>query len=134
MEHKTSFDFLIVDDSEIDRMISKTHIKFTVNDFGEIHEAENGLQALAWIKSNFKDIKQRLVILLDISMPTMDGFEFLENYDKLDNGVKEKIKIIMLSSSVAQNDIQRANENKYVEKLLTKPFPSDKVKGVLERL
>jgi CheY-like chemotaxis protein len=62
------------------------------------------------------------VILLDIRMPMMSGFEFLEEYDKLSIENKEDIKIFMLSSSLDPVDIKKSSLNKYITQFLHKPI------------
>jgi CheY-like chemotaxis protein len=69
------------------------------------------------------------VIFLDLRMPVMNGFEFLQEYEKL-NIDKEHTKIFMLSSSLDPNDIKRSFDNKYVTQFVHKPLS----KQILEEL
>jgi CheY-like chemotaxis protein len=62
------------------------------------------------------------VIFLDIRMPLMNGFEFLEEYDKLHIVNKKDIKIYMLSSSLDPTDIRKSVYNKYVSQFIHKPI------------
>ena len=55
-------------------------------------------------------------------MPGMDGFGFLDAFDKLPDAVKNKSRIVMLSTSESFKDLNRANQNLYVYKFLNKPL------------
>lgn len=61
------------------------------------------------------------VIFLDVRMPVMGGFEFLEEYDKIDID-KTAIKIFMLSSSLDPLDMRKSTDNKYITKFIHKPL------------
>jgi len=58
-------------------------------------------------------------------MPLMDGFQFLEEFDKLADETKEKCKIIMLTSSINPKDVNRTKNYVYVIDYLNKPLTQD---------
>jgi response regulator RpfG family c-di-GMP phosphodiesterase len=70
------------------------------------------------------------VIFLDIRMPIMSGFEFLEEYDKL-SIVKDNIKIFMLSSSLDPRDIKQSIVNKHVIQFIHKPITAKALDDLL---
>ena len=71
------------------------------------------------------------VILLDIHMPMMDGFDFLDNYEKLPAASRQKCRVIMLSSSLNGEDHEKAKANGLVFDFLGKPLDIEKLERVI---
>ncbi|MCX6351093.1 MAG: response regulator [Bacteroidetes bacterium] len=122
---------LIVDDSEIDsfinkKLLTKTHFAKEIVDK---LSAKAAIEYLTAESSKPEGLPE--IIFLDIMMPMMDGFGFLQEYDKLPEEVKDKCKIIMLTSSDSFKDLDRANTNKHVHKFLNKPL-SEKALEVIK--
>lgn len=115
---------MLIDEDEIDNIINQKIIES--NNFSEkVQVFQTGSEALDFLRANAK-IAENLpdLIFLDINMPIMDGFQFLEEFEKLDNQILDKSKIIMLSSSISPRDIDRAASNRFVKKYLNKPLNS----------
>jgi CheY-like chemotaxis protein len=117
--------FLIVDDSYIDRLVSSMLIKRTFN-AESIIEVSGGKQALEWLKG--KQAGQEVLILLDIMMPEMNGFQFLDQFEKLEKSIRENVSIVMLSSTLADEDVLMAKQHPTIKKLLSKPLSPNELK------
>ena len=113
---------MLIDEDEIDNIINQKIIES--NKFAEtIQVYQTGTDALDYLSKNEKSPECLPdLIFLDINMPIMDGFQFLEEFEKLSAPILDKCKIIMLSSSISPRDIDRAASNKYVRKYLNKPL------------
>lgn len=111
----------VVDDDEVYVMGIKRLIK-RANLTEEVLFFENGKLAIDVLEEN-KDNSDRLpnVILLDINMPVMDGWEFLESYKNIRPQIQKKIYIYMISSSINPRDIDRAKSFEDVTEYLEKP-------------
>ncbi|MBP8066883.1 MAG: response regulator [Flavobacterium sp.] len=112
---------LLIEDNIIDQLVTTKLLKKTLGDL-DISVVNNGREGIEWLHEHEKDYHS-LIILLDIKMPVMDGFEFLSRYDSLSEDVKSATEIFMLSSTLDATDIKKANENNYVKKLFSKPLP-----------
>ncbi len=126
---------MLIDDNEIDNLINQKMIEaagICQNIF--IHSGAKG--AIEFLKNIEKLAKGPLelylpeVIFLDIDMPLMDGFQFLDEFDKLSDIVKNNCKVIMLTSSLNPQDMSKAKKNKYVLKYLNKPLTQDSLKKI----
>lgn len=127
---ETNAAFLLIDDNLIDQLITTKLLKNTFDDF-QFNVVSDGKQGMEWLyKFNYTS-KDQLIILLDIKMPRMDGFEFLVQYDALPEDLKKKTQIFMLSSTLDPNDLERANENCYVKKLFSKPLSVSQFKEII---
>ena len=119
---KANYKILIIDDNIIDQIVTKKLLKKTLS-ITEISSANNGKEGIQWLHNHYHNPKESLIILLDIKMPEMDGFEFLTAYEKFSEDFKNNTQIFMLSSTLDPEDISRAKNNKYVKTLLSKPLP-----------
>jgi CheY-like chemotaxis protein len=119
MERKT--EFLLIEDNLIDQLVIKELFKKKLS-IDTVHIANNGKEGLEWLHKN-KNNCASILIILDIMMPVMNGLEFLCEYDKLDEELKNITNIYMLSSTLDPDEIKQIKENKYVQKILSKPFP-----------
>ncbi len=113
---------MLIDDNEIDNIINEKIIEAT--NFAEnILKFQTGQEALEYLSSNQDNLSELPeIVFLDINMPIMDGFQFLEDFEKFSQDVHERCKIIMLSSSISPKDIDRAASSKLVKKYLNKPL------------
>src|ERR1700761_849843 len=114
---------LLVDDNYIDNFVTRKVLESS----GFAHNII--VQQSPWdaIDSLRDGLVKPDVIFVDVRMPTMDGFEFLEKFEELAIE-KDNIKIFMLSSSLDPTDIRRSFGNKHVTQFLHKPI----TKQVLE--
>ena len=113
---------MLVDDNDTDNFISKRIIEITK--FANRVEVKNsGQGALEYLRSN-ENIPENIpnIIFLDINMPVVDGFIFLYEFDKFNERVKDKCKIIILSSSDNKRDIDKIVNDNHVIRFITKPL------------
>ncbi|HEY8896617.1 MAG TPA: response regulator [Niastella sp.] len=113
---------LLIDDDATANYLSKELLE-NMKAAKEIEVAENGLRALKLITQSSPD-----VIFLDIRMPGIDGFDFLERLKAL--ALENKIKVVMLTSSMRPEDRLRAFSYKAVIEYLEKPLTSEKVQFI----
>jgi CheY-like chemotaxis protein len=124
---------MLIDDNEVDLKINSKIINLSKL-FDEIITCLSGDEALAYL-NKYADDEQNLpdFILLDIQMPEMDGFDFMEIFKKFPEKIKNKCLIAMLSSTLDFGDIKKAEANPYVIKLLKKPLFPKELEEVLNK-
>ena len=116
MEHKTqpAFDkVMIIDDNALDLYIAA---KMIANNNFENQENRDLLPQL---------------ISVDIYMPVMDGFEFVENYKLLSPTLTDHCKVIMISSTIDDHDIFRAKQDKTISLFTVKPITKSVFEDIL---
>jgi len=124
---------MLIDDNEVDLKINSKIITISKL-FDEIILCMSGEEALTYLNDHIdNDSALPDFILLDIQMPEMDGFEFLEFYKKLPKSVTEKCLIAILSSTLDFGDIKKAEASPYVIKLLKKPLFPKELEEVLKK-
>ena len=122
-ELKSKFEnVMIIDDNTIDlyissRLITKNYFAKTVLEYSDAKEALKYLQ-----ENQDKIAELPQVIFVDIYMPLMSGFEFLEAYDKLPLSFKNNCKTYIISSTIDDDDIARAQRDKNVVSFQVKPI------------
>jgi CheY-like chemotaxis protein len=114
--------FILIDDNEIDNKVNLNLLK--IMDVGD--DCVGFLSccsALDYIKENLNLYKNhKCIILLDIQMPEVDGFECLEKYGDLPKSFIDNTQVYFLSSTIDEHDIKRAKENPLAVTILEKPL------------
>ncbi len=123
--------FIVIDDSKLDCFIAEKIIKNTGH-CDECKVFQQATEGLEYIKN--KTDKNETVVFVDIQMPVMNGFEFVEAFEGLADDVKEPYSIYMLSSSINENDIAKVKGYASVKHFLNKPLTNDTIAAVLEEL
>jgi CheY-like chemotaxis protein len=116
---------MLVDDNDTDNFIHKRVIELT--GFSKnIIVKNSGKTALEYLESNKNNLDNLPnIIFLDINMPIVDGFVFLFEYENFPDPLKEKCKVVILSSSDSKRDIDRIVDNEYVINFITKPLSEE---------
>ncbi|HEX8531331.1 MAG TPA: response regulator [Cytophagales bacterium] len=125
---------LLIDDDEINNMICTKII--SKNDFAtNVVACSSARQGLKYLQDALTDGTKPLptVIFLDINMPVMNGWDFLDQYKQMPGLADKGIVLIMLSSSSSANDLSRAQAYPQVSDYITKPLTAAHLQHVRDR-
>ena len=114
--------FLVVDDDPINNRLCDRIIRKKFPDV-DIKLFENPELALSFIEEEYMMQKEfHTFLFLDINMPSMTGWEFLEKFETFDESIHNQFTINILSSSVDERDIEKASSNGFVSGFQSKPL------------
>jgi len=121
---------MLIDDNEIDNLINQKMIEAaSITD--NIYTHTGAKSAIEFLKNMEKmDVAEKVlpdVIFLDIDMPLMDGFQFLDEFENLSALTRKKSRIVMLTSSINPQDFNRSKKYNNVKMYLNKPLSHDSI-------
>lgn len=122
--------FYLIDDNKIDLKINQRLLEFA-EVASEIRSFQSGEAALLQIKGQ-GPLTDYAVILLDIQMPHMTGFQFVEEFKKLPSTLRSGFKIIMVSSTIDPEELNAVQSNDLALLFLPKPLNPDSLFIILQ--
>jgi CheY-like chemotaxis protein len=114
--------YIIIDDNEIDIYIAKKMIELSFPN-ANIITFNNGTDALEMVKITKFDVPA--IMLVDINMPIMTGFQFMEQFEKLSSEIQKNFIPYFLTSSINESDMSIAKSFKSIKKYINKPLVSN---------
>lgn len=131
MKKKEIPNFIVIDDDRINNTICRKIILSVAPD-ADIQTFFDPNAGLVYIQSAYGTYDAKnVILLLDINMPTLFGWEVLEEFKSFSEVVRQHFKIFMLSSSVNPQDKERAAVNPLVSGYIEKPLTLLKVQALL---
>ena len=113
---------LLIDDDNICNTLNKFLIRKTFDHEVEICAFLNAADAIIFLRDSFSEsLYEKIIVLLDLNMPIMDGWEFIDEYRSLHE--KEcSVNVYILSSSLHSADHERAKKDPIVKEFISKPI------------
>ena len=118
----------LIDDDEIFTVLTKIQMEKKAS-FGAIDVFENGEDAIERIEHDLANNSLPDFILLDLNMPIMDGWQFLDAFEKLN--IEKKIVIYIATSSIDPSDLMQAENYPFLQGYISKPINSQKLEEIL---
>ncbi|RYF91831.1 MAG: response regulator [Chitinophagaceae bacterium] len=123
---------LLIDDDEINNFLSNELIK--------LYQPSVEIQSLLYVEAALQYMHEKIqnnqplpdIILVDINMPDLNGWDFMEAFEQLPEAAIEHIKVYVYTSSIYYKDLEKVKNYKSVIKLLSKPFTDEMIAELLE--
>lgn len=123
--------FIIIDDSKLDRFIAEKLIKNTGKN-GAITLFSYAKDAFEQIENSSYAADEKTIIIIDVQMPLMGGYEFVDAFEKLPAEIKINFSIYMITSSINETDRIRINNLEAVKQLLDKPLTGKTIAELID--
>ena len=123
--------FLLIDDSSFD-LFTQEKLLLRSGLTTEVITFNSAQLALDFLETQSAEMPET-VILLDIQMPEINGFQFIGKYAQLSDELRNRIKIFMSSSTVDRTDVEEATANPFIVELLSKPLEIPVLKTLLNK-
>jgi len=129
--HETPVNFLLIDDDDINNFLSNELIK--------LYHPNAAIVSTLYVQDAINVLEEKIknnivlpqIILVDINMPILNGWDFLEAFEKMDANAIKNVKVYIYTSSIYYKDIERAKKYKSVIKLITKPLSQEMIDEIL---
>ena len=122
---------LLIDDDELNNQLNKIILE-SMNVAEEIIVVEDGVEAIELLSAIKNPEQLPNLIFLDINMPMVNGFEFLEVFEKLEVANRNQLKVVILTTSSTQRDAEKALNYK-IDDYLIKPLGEETLKKLLNK-
>lgn len=124
-------DFIVIDDDRVNNKLCRMVIQNVVPgiDIQTFFDPNAGLVHMRSVYE--REEANNAILLLDINMPTLFGWEVLEEFKSFPDSVRQRFRIFMLSSSIDPHDKERADRNPLVSGYIEKPLTELKIKAIL---
>jgi CheY-like chemotaxis protein len=111
------------------KIINSTNCQYAISEFTDGELAIHHLEEIREQADLLPD-----VIFLDLNMPVMDGWEFLNEYDTLSSKIKKEIALFIVSSSISPQDVERSKSYRTVTDFLIKPVGKGKILEIIDHV
>ncbi|WP_138485295.1 response regulator [Dyadobacter bucti] len=126
--------FIVVDDDRGNNLICK-YVIAAIAPAASVQLFTDPEKALEWIQADYDNRKEDLqtVLFLDINMPVLDGWEFLDEFSSFPSGLHALYNIFILSSSIDPGDKEKAEKHPHVQGYHSKPLSKETMSKIFNR-
>jgi len=126
----------LIDDDDVNQHVSLRTIQSCLSDTAvSVQEFSSGAQALQYLEQHARDAdKLPDLIFLDINMPAISGWDFLEKFENMSSSMVEVPKISMMSASWFVEDMNRALRYTHVIDYISKPLTQEPFEDLINEL